>query len=102
MLLNPGRAEGPEVDTARSSGGFTGLVRHVIELSAVGELPVALDAEPIGEGSGDEPVGCSIEYSLPSGQVRRVGAGIVANYDRLALPRGGEIEVDHHLKLLCL
>lgn len=67
MLLNPGRAAKCNPDPVRSSGGFTGLVRHVIELSAVGELPLALDAEMI-EGA-DEPVGCTIEYSLPSGQV---------------------------------
>lgn len=75
MLLNPGRAESPKVGTGRSSGtgGFTGLVRHVIELSAVGELPLPLDGGGVGEGEGeedvDEPVGCAIEYMLPSGQV---------------------------------
>lgn len=67
MLLNPGRPVKRNPDPVRSSGGFTGLVRHVIELSAVGELPLALDAETIEDA--DEPVGCTIEYSLPSGQV---------------------------------
>lgn len=69
MLLNPGRAESPKADAGRSSGGFTGLVRHVIELSAVGELPLALDDVSAGEEDVDEPVGCAIEYLLPSGQV---------------------------------
>lgn len=73
MLLNPGRAERSKVDSARNSGGFTGLVRHVIELSVVGELPLSLEA-PLDAGTGeqehaDEPVGCAIEYSLPTGQV---------------------------------
>lgn len=69
MLLNPGRVERPNSKTARTSGGFTGLVRHVIELAAVGELPLAPDPGTIGEVDGDEPVGCTIEYSLPAGQV---------------------------------
>lgn len=67
MLLNPGRARRAEMNTARCSGGFSGLVRHVVELSAVGELPVSLEAN--GEEAADEPVGCVIEYSLPTGQV---------------------------------
>lgn len=76
MLLNPGRAESsPRADAARrrsSGGGFTGLVRHVIELSAVGELPLPLDGGGSVGGEGvDEPVGCAIEYELPSGQVGR-------------------------------
>lgn len=69
MLLNPGWARKVETSTARSSGGFAGLVRHVVELSAVGELPVALEADASGEVAADEPVGCVIEYSLPTGQV---------------------------------
>lgn len=72
MLLNPGRAGKRDPDPARSSGGFTGLVRHVFELSAVGELPLALDAGMI-QGA-DEPVGCTIEYSLPGGQVLTTAA----------------------------
>lgn len=69
MLLNPGRVRKAETNTARCSGGFSGLVRHVVELSAVGELPVALGTEGSGEEAADEPVGCVIEYSLPTGQV---------------------------------
>lgn len=69
MLLNPGRAERLEADGIRSSGGFTGLVRHVVELSAVGELPLTLDAGTIGQEQADEPVGCAIEYALPAVQV---------------------------------
>lgn len=69
MLLNPGRVRKAEMNTARCSGGFSGLVRHVVELSAVGELPVALGTESGGEEAADEPVGCVIEYSLPTGQV---------------------------------
>lgn len=57
------------MNTARCSGGFSGLVRHVVELSAVGELPVTLRNESNGEEAADEPVGCVIEYSLPTGQV---------------------------------
>eukprot|EP00903_Cladosiphon_okamuranus_P009595 g9134.t1 len=68
MLLNPGRAESPKADAGRCSGGFTGLVRHVIELSAVGELPLPLDGATVGEGGVEEPVGCAIEYRLPSVQ----------------------------------
>lgn len=71
MLLNPGRAESAKADAGRSSGGFAGLVRHVVELSAVGELPLPLDGGTVGEEDVDEPVGCAIEYVLPSGQVRR-------------------------------
>lgn len=77
MLLNPGRAESTRSDTGRSSGGFTGLVRHVIELSAVGELPLPLDGGSVRGEDVDEPVGCAIEYMLPSGQVsRRPGAAV--------------------------
>lgn len=77
MLLNPGRAERPKEETGRSVGGFSGLVRHVIELSAVGELPLPLDAGPVGEEDADEPAGCAIEYILPSGQVsRQPGAAV--------------------------
>ncbi|CAM9554962.1 unnamed protein product, partial [Ectocarpus sp. 13 AM-2016] len=69
MLLNPGRVEGPKASPARSSGGFTGLVRHVVELSAVGELPVVLgDGICVGGEGAQEPVGCAIEYVLPSSQ----------------------------------
>lgn len=57
------------MNTARCSGGFSGLVRHVVELSAVGELPVALGDGSSGQEAADEPVGCMIEYSLPTGQV---------------------------------
>lgn len=69
MLLNPDRADRPPADKRRSSGSFTGLVRHVVELSAVGELPLRLDLGSVEEEGVDEPVGCSIEYMLPSGQV---------------------------------
>lgn len=74
MLLNPGRLEGPKASPARSSGGFTGLVRHVVELSAVGELPVPVpvmlgDGITVGGEGAQEPVGCAIEYVLPSSQV---------------------------------
>lgn len=70
MLLNPGRAERVEVaERGRSSGGFTGLVRHVVELSAVGELPFALDVGTEEQEHADEPMGCAIEYVLPAGQV---------------------------------
>ncbi|CBJ27795.1 conserved unknown protein [Ectocarpus siliculosus] len=69
MLLNPGRVEGPKASPARSSGGFTGLVRHVVELSAVGELPVVVgDGIAVGGEGAQEPVGCAIEYVLPSSQ----------------------------------
>lgn len=70
MLLNPGRAERPLADKGRSSGSFTGLVRHVVELSAVGELPLTLDVGRVEDEDVDEPVGCAIEYMLPSVQVR--------------------------------
>lgn len=69
MLLNPGRAESPKAGTGRPGGGFSGLVRHVIELSAVGELPLPLEGGSVGEEGVDEPVGCVIEYMLPPGQV---------------------------------
>ncbi|CAN0576037.1 unnamed protein product, partial [Ectocarpus sp. 12 AP-2014] len=63
MLLNPVRVERPKASPARSSGGFTGLVRHVVELSAVGELPVVLgDGISVGGEGAQEPVGCAIEY----------------------------------------
>lgn len=75
MLLNPGRAKSPKADTGRSSGGFLGLVRHVIELSAVGELPLGRDDASVGEEHVDGPVGCAIEYVLPSGQVSRQSGG---------------------------
>ncbi|CAB1118524.1 unnamed protein product [Ectocarpus sp. CCAP 1310/34] len=69
MLLNPGRVEGPKASPARSSSGFTGLVRHVVELSAVGELPVVLgDGISVGGEGAQEPVGCAIEYVLRSSQ----------------------------------
>lgn len=72
MLLNPGRVEGPKASPARSSGGFTGLVRHVVELSAVGELPVVVgDGIAVGGEGAQEPLGCAIEYVLPSSQVSR-------------------------------
>lgn len=68
-LLNPGRAQGPTTAlSAGRSGGFNGLVRHVVELCAVGELPLELNASAPGqqsEGDQDAPVGCTIEYSLP-------------------------------------
>ena len=70
MLLNQARTEGSSegVEKARSSGGgFTGLVRHVMELSVVGEVPLAIDAGTLGEDVIDEPLGCTIEYTLPSG-----------------------------------
>ncbi|CAM9309942.1 unnamed protein product, partial [Discosporangium mesarthrocarpum] len=39
------------------------LVRHVLEMSAVGELPVG---EGLGGGNGaDDPIGCTVVYSLP-------------------------------------
>ena len=69
MLLNPDRVRRAEMNAARCSSGFSGLVRHVVELSAVGELSVALGAEGSGEEAADETVGCVIEYSLPTGQV---------------------------------
>lgn len=78
MLLNPGRGERSPADNGRSSGSFTGLVRHVVELSAVGELPLALDVGSVGEEGVDEPVGCAIEYKLPPGQVsRRNGVAVL-------------------------
>lgn len=77
MLLNPGRGERPLANNGRSSGSFTGLVRHVVELSAVGELPLALNVGSVGEEGVDEPVGCAIEYVLPSGQVSRRNGVVV-------------------------
>lgn len=71
MLLNPGRAGSLRANAGGSDGGFTGLVRHVIELSAVGELPLPLDGGGVGGQGVDEPVGCAIEYVLPSGHVSR-------------------------------
>lgn len=71
MLLNPGREGGPATSARRGSGDFTGLVRHVIELAAVGEVPVAvnIDINASGTVGGDEPLGCAISYTLPSDQV---------------------------------
>ncbi|CAM9342575.1 unnamed protein product [Scytosiphon promiscuus] len=75
MLLNPGRARRVEAEGGRSSGGFAGLVRHVLEITAVGELPLPLDDGIFGQEHEDEPVGCAIEYMLPAGQTLVTAAG---------------------------
>ncbi|CAM9748503.1 unnamed protein product, partial [Choristocarpus tenellus] len=58
-------SEKPALGQERTSGEFLGLVRHVVELSAVGKVP-------LGEGAdADDPyglTGCIVEYSLPGDQ----------------------------------
>lgn len=71
MLLNPGHGQGSKAldstDSVRRSSGFAGLVRHVVELCALGELPIAQDEAQGAEAEAedDSPIGCAIEYSLP-------------------------------------
>lgn len=74
MLLNPRRrVQGAPEEKAEkprtSGGGFTGLVRHVMELSAEGEMPLALDDGTLGGDEVDEPMGCAVEYTLPTCEV---------------------------------
>lgn len=81
MLLNPAHRQGPKPsDSVRRSGGFAGLVRHVVELCALGELPVARDAGQgaDGEVENDSPIGCAVEYSLPDfGHVSQLKGTVV-------------------------
>lgn len=95
MLLNPGRrvqraAEEKAAKPRTSGGGFTGLVRHVMELSAEGEMPLALDDETLGEDEVDEPMGCAIEYTLPTCEV--MACSVFA--DRVDRKRGYIVEVE--------
>lgn len=102
MLLNPNRVEAAAkdrddedgkdaCDSARSVESFPGLVRHVIELCVVGEVPLAVDIvnavdTDIDEGgkhkrAGEGLLGCTLEYSIRDGQVRegRVGSATVCH-----------------------
>lgn len=74
MLLNPRRREQEATEEKAekpriSGGGFTGLVRHVMELSAEGEMPLALDDGTLDGDEVDEPMGCAVEYTLPTCEV---------------------------------